>query len=102
MDHGLSTSAPPLDHGLSRYSIDQLLQDRRPDPEQMLRNLGFAAGSKSESQRRVPVRFLREPSLAKGICLDELMLANHELKECVEASKRLMSMQGTGERGFVV
>ncbi|MRA76049.1 hypothetical protein GH890_31980, partial [Bacillus thuringiensis] len=46
----------------SRYSIDQLLQDRKPDPEEMLRNLGFTAGSKTESRRCVPARFLQSPS----------------------------------------
>jgi len=82
---------------LSRHSIDQLLQDRRPDPEEMLRNLGFTSGSKTESRRRVPVRFLQSPSRAKGICLEQLMKTNPELKECIEASKTLMTSQRNGE-----
>jgi len=81
----------------SCHSIDQLLQDRRPDPEEMLRNLGFTTGSKTESRRRVPVRFLQSPSCAKGICLEELMKTNPELKECIEASKALMTSQRNGE-----
>ncbi|BFZ22008.1 hypothetical protein BsWGS_25047 [Bradybaena similaris] len=53
----------------SSASLEQLLNDRQMDPEEMLLNLGFGAEPRSlmPTLARVPDRFLNHPSRAYGI-----------------------------------
>ncbi|XP_050388444.1 protein ITPRID2 isoform X1 [Patella vulgata] len=77
-------------------SVDMLLQERSEDPEQVLLNLGFAAGHSEmgSSLSRIPERFLLNQSRARGINLEEFLEDNPELKTFVGTLKKKGSRSG--------
>lgn len=64
------------DSQVSNTSVDSVLQSRAADPEAVLQNLGFAG---SEALAKIPVRFLQQPSKAKGISVDLFKKQQDEL-----------------------
>jgi len=60
----------------STTSVDSVLQSREADPETVLQNLGFAG---SDALARIPVRFLQQPSKAKGITVEAYKKQQDEL-----------------------
>ncbi|XP_075680497.1 ki-ras-induced actin-interacting protein-IP3R-interacting domain olf186-M [Dermatophagoides pteronyssinus] len=65
-------------------SIDSLLESRRENPEEILCGLGFAASTFEDEINplsRIPKRFFRQQSLAKGVNVDkiiEMIMINNE------------------------
>eukprot|EP00092_Neocalanus_flemingeri_P009613 GFUD01010347.1.p1 GENE.GFUD01010347.1~~GFUD01010347.1.p1 ORF type:complete len:492 (+),score=156.69 GFUD01010347.1:51-1526(+) len=66
----------------STSSMDCVLQSREADPEQVFVNLGFAG---SEALAKIPVRFLKHPSQAKGISVEAFKKNQDELIERFES-----------------
>lgn len=60
----------------SNASVDSVLQSRAADPEAVLQNLGFAG---TEALAKIPVRFLQQPSKAKGMSVDLFKKQQDEL-----------------------
>ena len=61
-------------------SVDELLQARN-DPEELLRNLGFCGVVETDSPSRIPDRFLKAPSSARGINVQEFLDYEHQKEE---------------------
>lgn len=64
-------------------SLDQLLLERRGDPEKILENLGFV-GKFVNRYQRIPDRFLGTASNANGISVEKFMHDNPRLKDYLE------------------
>ena len=63
-------------------SVDEILEDRIEDPEEILTNLGFANQGDMESPIfKVPVRFLQAPTQASGIHVKKFFENNPDLRE---------------------
>lgn len=78
------------------FSIEQILQERIGDPEVILTNLGFGNFESSDDlSQRIPERFLRQPSKAEGVSLDDFLDRNPNLKEYVALTRQL-SVQSQG------
>jgi len=60
----------------SNTSMNSVFQSREADPEQVLVNLGFAG---SEALARIPKRFLKQPSQAKGVSVEGYKKQQDEL-----------------------
>ena len=56
--------------------MDSVLQSREADPEEVLFNLGFA---ESEAFAKIPLRFLKQPSKAKGVSIENFKKNQAEL-----------------------
>ncbi|CAB0008667.1 unnamed protein product, partial [Nesidiocoris tenuis] len=52
--------------------MESLLEARKPDPEEMLLELGFGGCEEPDIISRIPKRFLR-PSTMKGVHIDEFI-----------------------------
>ena len=75
-----------------------ILADRRGDPEEILTNLGFAGSpSKSKLEGRIPERFLRNPSCASGINIEEFLDDHPELREYLELQDTMSSSATSGQ-----
>lgn len=61
-------------------SLDQILLERRGDPEKILENLGFV-GKFVNRYQRIPERFLGTTSNANGISVEKFLDDNPWLKE---------------------
>jgi len=57
-------------------SMDSVLQSREADPEEVLINLGFA---ESEALAKIPLRFLKQPSKAKGVSIENFKKNQEEI-----------------------
>lgn len=60
------------------HSIDQLLLDRKENPEEVLMNLGFGAGRGTLAER-LPIRFLLSQTKATGIQVEEFLKGHPEM-----------------------
>ena len=71
------------------FSVEEILRDRHGDPETILSNLGFGCVHDSELDRakRIPSRFLSEPSHAAGISLDDFLRQNPDVERSLYASQ---------------
>ena len=67
----------------SHSSMDSVLQSREADPEQVLLNLGFAG---SEALARIPLRFLIQPSHARGVSIETFKKQQDEMIGRFESS----------------
>ena len=56
--------------------MDSVLQSREADPEEVLFNLGFA---ESEAFAKIPLRFLKQPSKAKGVSIENFKKNQEEI-----------------------
>ena len=61
--------------------MDSVLQSREPDPEEILLNLGFGG---SEQLSRIPARFLRHKSAAKGITVESFLSKQEDIDSMAE------------------
>lgn len=50
-------------------SVESFLELRRPDPEEVLMELGFGPSKKSEKINRIPARFLQPSKVRFCVCL---------------------------------
>ena len=62
-------------------SVDSVLQSREADPEEILLNLGFGG---SEQLSRIPARFLRHKSAAKGITVESFLSKQEDIDSMAE------------------
>lgn len=62
-------------------SVDSVLQSREADPEEILLNLGFGG---SEQLSRIPARFLRHKSAAKGITVESFLAKQEDIDSMYE------------------
>ncbi|XP_070570399.1 uncharacterized protein [Ptychodera flava] len=77
-------------------SVDELLQARN-DPEELLRNLGFGGVTETDTSSRIPERFLKAPSSAKGINVQEFLEYEHQKEENRAAAVGgYLGIEGTG------
>uniref|UniRef100_A0A0A9WSL6 Sperm-specific antigen 2 n=1 Tax=Lygus hesperus TaxID=30085 RepID=A0A0A9WSL6_LYGHE len=60
------------DAGSHCSSMESLLEARKPDPEEMLLELGFGGCEEPDIISRIPDRFLR-PSSMKGVAIDDFI-----------------------------
>lgn len=78
----------PSEAGSQTSSFDsKLLNDRKPDPEEILLGLGFGGGVESTAYGeygRVPKRFL-QPSQLKGVSVEEYIKHQQELIHMYES-----------------
>ena len=66
------------------FSVDNLLNERTGDPEELLTSLGFVSAEVQEdSFMRIPERFLMNPSVAPGISLEGFLNTHPDLREMV-------------------
>lgn len=65
------------DAGSHCSSMESLLESRRPDPEEILLELGFGGAEESDTVSRIPARFL-QPSTLKGVVIEDF-LKNEQL-----------------------
>ena len=61
--------------------MDSVLQSREADPEEILLNLGFGG---SEQLSRIPARFLRHKSAAKGITVETFLSKQEDIDSMYE------------------
>ena len=61
--------------------MDSVLQSREADPEEILINLGFGG---SEQLSRIPARFLRHKSAAKGITVESFLAKQEDIDSMYE------------------
>ena len=81
------------------YSLDQILQDRERDPEDVLASLGFGSSDSDPSVScRVPDRFLTSYSNAVGISIDTFTEHNPEFRDYVMLT-RTMSQEAAAASG---
>jgi len=71
-----SDTSTSLKSDVSVSSMDSVLQSREADPEEVLINLGFA---ESEAFAKIPHRFLKQPSKAKGVSIENFKKNQEEL-----------------------
>lgn len=60
------------DAGSHCSSMESLLESRKPDPEEILLELGFGGVEESDTVSRIPARFL-QPSALKGVAIEEFL-----------------------------
>ncbi|XP_066909462.1 uncharacterized protein olf186-M isoform X2 [Halyomorpha halys] len=60
------------DAGSHCSSMESLLESRKPDPEEVLLELGFGGVEESDAVSRIPARFL-QPSALKGVAIEEFL-----------------------------
>jgi len=71
-----SDTSNSLKSDVSVSSMDSVLQSREADPEEVLINLGFA---ESEAFAKIPLRFLKQPSKAKGVSIENFKKNQEEI-----------------------
>ena len=72
-------------------SVNEILQDRVANPFQILSNLGFGSTDQGdELTEKIPLRFLKNPSRAKGIEVDAFLEKHPILKDHVECHESLV------------
>merc|ERR1712045_266553 len=71
-----SDTSTSLKSDVSVSSMDSVLQSREADPEEVLINLGFA---ESEAFAKIPLRFLKQPSKAKGVSIENFKKNQEEM-----------------------
>jgi len=71
-----SDTSTSLKSDVSVSSMDSVLQSREADPEEVLINLGFA---ESEAFAKIPLRFLKQPSKAKGVSIENFKKNQEEI-----------------------
>ena len=72
------------------FSLNQILFERRGNAEEILTNLGFK-GKKVHSHLRIPERFLKNPSKAQGITIENFLDNNPDLKKYLEEKSALQN-----------
>ncbi|CAH1789992.1 unnamed protein product [Owenia fusiformis] len=81
---GSTSDRSALTNGSSVSSVNELLDERAVDPEEVLINLGFGGKEdKHELSAKLPERFLVKESQATGIKVDEFLDGHPELKDLV-------------------
>ena len=81
------------------FSLDQILQDRERDPEDVLASLGFGSSESDPNVScRVPDRFLTSNSKAAGISIETFTEHNPEFRDYVMLT-RTMSQEAAGASG---
>lgn len=64
--------------------MDQILQERSGDPEEILTYLGFASANQDGALgQRIPERFFRQPSKAQGISVHEFLGNNPDMRDFI-------------------
>ena len=86
-------------HFLSSCSLDQILQDRERNPEDVLQSLGFGSTeSDSSISCRIPDRFLTSQSQAAGISVDLYAQHNPDIRDYI-SMVQTMSQDGGSMSG---
>lgn len=75
---------------LFKTSLNEILEERKGDPEMILQNLGFS-GSYSDVNCRIPDRFLLTPSNAYGISVEKFLDGNPKLREFLEEKNAIQN-----------
>ncbi|XP_049861102.1 uncharacterized protein LOC126355009 isoform X3 [Schistocerca gregaria] len=79
-----SVQSDVTSHGSHGSSVDSFLESRKPDPEEVLLNLGFGGPPIAENEvSRIPRRFL-QPSKVKGVAIDDFLRYQQDLIENFE------------------
>lgn len=60
-------------------SLESFLEMRRPDPEEMLLDLGFGPKPGSEGVSRIPARFLKPSKVSTSVYLEIIICVNRKL-----------------------
>ncbi|KAK9502806.1 hypothetical protein O3M35_011510 [Rhynocoris fuscipes] len=68
----ISNACGGSDAGSHCSSMESLLEARKPDPEEILLELGFGGSEEPDSLSRIPARFL-QPSSLKGVAIDDFL-----------------------------
>ncbi|CAH1397614.1 unnamed protein product [Nezara viridula] len=72
------------DAGSHCSSMESLLESRKPDPEEILLELGFGGVEESDTVSRIPARFL-QPSALKGVAIEEFLKHQQLLVDTYES-----------------
>ncbi|XP_073968859.1 ki-ras-induced actin-interacting protein-IP3R-interacting domain olf186-M isoform X2 [Rhodnius prolixus] len=68
----ISNACGGSDAGSHCSSMESLLEARKPDPEELLLELGFGGSEEPDVLSRIPSRFL-QPSTLKGVAIDDFL-----------------------------